>query len=127
MFWSGSRGSDALRMAGTAVTVEVFRPPRRGVDPSVALTLEAPTAIGGLAVASLPDLLASKLDLLLYRQKLRDYIDVAAIDAHRPYTIEDGLFFHGARYRSGDYGVRCPDDGLPSPSCPTWRPAARRR
>ena len=47
--------------------------------------------VDGLAVASVPDLLASKLDVLRYRQKLRDYIDLAAIDNLSRYNIEDGL------------------------------------
>ena len=89
---------EALRVVAAGVTVEVFRPPPRGYNPGVLRILETPTVIDGLAVASLPDLLASKLDLLLYRQKLRDYVDVAAIDAQSPYSLEDGLLFHEARY-----------------------------
>ena len=80
------------------VTVEVFRVPEQGFNPGYVRTLEAPTMVDGLAVASLPDLLASKLDLLLYRRKLRDYIDLAAIDAESPYSLEDGLLLHMARY-----------------------------
>ena len=80
------------------VTVEVFRAPERGYNPGHVRTLEAPTVIDGLPVASLPDLLASKLDVLLYRRTLRDYIDLRAIDAQSPYSIEDGLLFHMARY-----------------------------
>lgn len=80
------------------VTVEVFRAPEQGFNPGHVRTLEAPTMVDGLAVASLPDLLASKLDLLLYRRKLRDYIDLAAIDIESPYSLEDGLLLHMARY-----------------------------
>lgn len=80
------------------VSVEVFRTPQRGYNPGSVKTLEAPTAIDGLKVASLSDLLASKLDLLLYRRKLRDHIDLAAIDSQSPYSLEDGLLFHMARY-----------------------------
>ena len=80
------------------VKVEVFRAPKRGYNPGHVRTLEAPTVIDRLRVASLPDLLASKLDVLLYRRKLRDYIDLAAIDAQSPYSLEDGLLLHMARY-----------------------------
>ena len=80
------------------VTVEIFQTPERGYNPGRVKTLETPTAIDGLRVASLSDLLASKLDVLLYRQKLRDYIDLAAIDTQSPYSLEDGLLFHMARY-----------------------------
>lgn len=90
--------SDALRVVANGVTVEVFRTPARGFNPGVERRLQSPRIVDGLAVASLADLLASKLDLLLYRQKLRDYIDVAAIDAAGAYSIEDGLLFHEARY-----------------------------
>lgn len=90
--------SDALRVVANGVTVEVFRPPTRGFNPGVERRLQTPRIVDGLAVASLADLLASKLDLLLYRQKLRDYIDVAAIDARGAYSIEDGLLFHEERY-----------------------------
>ena len=89
---------DALRAVVRGVTVEVLRVPERGYNPGTARILEEPTVIDGLAVASLPDLLASKLDLLLYRQKLRDYIDLVAIDAQSAYSLEDGLLFHEARY-----------------------------
>ncbi len=80
------------------VTVEIFRTPERGYNPGRVTMLEAPTIIDDLKVASLADLLASKLDVLLYRQKLRDYIDLAAIDAQSPYSLEDGLLFHMTRY-----------------------------
>ena len=50
--------------------------------------------IDGMRVASLPDLLATKLDVIMYRPKLRDYIDIAAIDKSGWYGIEDGLRFH---------------------------------
>ena len=60
--------------------------------------LQKPTVIDGMRVASLPDLLATKLDVIMYRPKLRDYIDIAAIDQSGVYTIEDGLRFHAERY-----------------------------
>ena len=47
---------------------------------------------------SLADLLASKLDVIMYGPKLRDYIDLSAIDAMSPYFLEDGLAFHFQRY-----------------------------
>ena len=45
-----------------------------------------------------PDLLATKLDVVMHRPKLRDYIDLAAIDAQTPYSLEDGLAFHQRRF-----------------------------
>ena len=89
---------EGLHVVVGGVAVEVFRAPERGYNPGHVRTLETPTVIDGLRVASLPDLLASKLDVLLYRRKLRDYIDLTAIDAQSPYSLEDGLLLHMARY-----------------------------
>ena len=80
------------------VTVEIFQTPERGYNPGRVTMLDTPTIIDGLKVASLADLLASKLDILLYRQKLRDYIDLVSIDDQSPYSLEDGLLFHMTRY-----------------------------
>jgi len=89
---------EGLHAVVEGVLVEVFRAPARGCNPGHVRTLARPTVVGGLRVASLPDLVASKLDVLLYRSKLRDYIDLAAIDGLDPYTLEDGLLFHIGRY-----------------------------
>ena len=58
---------------------------------------EGPT-IAGMRVGSVPDLLATKLDVIQYRAKLRDYIDIAAIDAMSPHRIEDGLRYYCQRF-----------------------------
>ncbi len=80
------------------VMVQVFRPEARGSNPGYVKQLHKPTVVDGMRVASLPDLLATKLDVIMYRPKLRDYIDIAAIDAHGRYSIEDGIRFHAERY-----------------------------
>ena len=80
------------------VRVEVFRTPSRGGNPGCVENIADPPMIDGLSIASLPDLLASKMDVILYRPQLRDYIDLAAIDASSPYKLEDGLRFHFHRY-----------------------------
>ena len=89
---------EGLHAIVDGVLVEVFKAPERGYNPGHVRSLARPTVIDGVSVASLPDLLASKLDVLLYRSKLRDYIDLVAIDNLSPYTIEDGLLFHIGRY-----------------------------
>lgn len=89
---------DALHATLRGVEVQVFSAPRRGDSPGVIRNIRPPTPIAGLPVASLPDLLASKLDVTLYRPKLRDYIDLNAIDADGSYCLEDGLLFHMHRY-----------------------------
>ena len=91
-------GPDQMHARVRGVLVQVFRTPQRGANPGHVKTLQRPFAIDGLPVASLPDLLASKLDVIMYRPKLRDYIDLMAMDTAGPYTLEDGLGFHMQRY-----------------------------
>lgn len=80
------------------VMVQVFRPEARGSNPGYVKQLYKPTVVDGMRVASLPDLLATKLDVIMYRPKLRDYIDIAAIDRAGTLSIEDGIRFHAERY-----------------------------
>ena len=87
-----------LRATADGVTVEVFTTPHPSDDPSRVNQVADPTVIDGLVVASLPDLLASKLDVIMYRPKLRDYVDIAAIDRSGHLRIEDGLRMHAERY-----------------------------
>ena len=91
-------GADQLHARVDAVQVQVFKAPSRGANPGYLKTLAEPTEIDGLPVASVADLLASKLDVVMYRPKLRDYIDLVALDRAGPYTLEDGLRFHMHRY-----------------------------
>ena len=91
-------GADQMHARVLGVQVQVFRTPFRGANPGHVKVIQRPIEVDGLKVASLPDLLASKLDVILYRPKLRDYIDLHAIDSHGPYSLEDGLRFHLYRY-----------------------------
>ncbi len=92
-----SAGTDALDARIDGVAVQVFRPQPR---PEVGhlTVLSAPIQVSGMRVGSLPDLLAAKLDVILLRPKLRDYIDIKAIDELSPYSLEDGILFHMRRY-----------------------------
>jgi len=56
------------------------------------------TAIAGLAVASIPDLLATKLKVLLDRPALRDYVDLMRIEQDTAFSGVDGIGFYVARY-----------------------------
>ena len=87
-----------LRAVVDGVVVEVFPAPHPSDDPSRVRQVAAPAVIAGLAVASIGDLLAAKLDVLLWRAKLRDFIDIAAIDQSKRLRIEDGLRLHTHRY-----------------------------
>lgn len=89
---------DELQATVRGVQVQVFGAPHRGDNPGHVHNIRPPTLIAGLPVASLADLLASKLDVILYRPKLRDYIDLKAIDEIGPYCLEDGFLFHMRRY-----------------------------
>ena len=91
-------GTDQMHARVLGVQMQVFRTPHRGSNPGHVKPLQKPLKIDGLRVASLADLLASKLDVIMYRPKLRDYIDLSAIDAISPYSLEDGLAFHFQRY-----------------------------
>ena len=91
-------GPDQMHARINGVQVQVFRTPHRGANPGHVKILQQPTAIDRLPVASLADLLASKLDVIMYRPKLRDYLDLMAMDTASPYTLEDGLRFHMQRY-----------------------------
>ena len=93
-----SGGPDQMHATVRGVAVQVFRLPHRGRRPGYAKTLLKPSVIDGMRVASMADLLAMKLDLIMYRPKVRDYVDLAALDASSPYSIEDGLLFHMRRY-----------------------------
>lgn len=87
-----------MHAAVNGVAVEVFAAPVRGEHPGHVKQLAPPEVIAGMRVASLPDLLAMKLDVIMYRPKLRDYMDLAAIDSAGPLRLEDGLQLHMRRY-----------------------------
>lgn len=91
-------GTDQMHATVLGVEVQIFKDPLRGAHPGHVENIQDAVEVDGLRVASLPDLLASKLDVILYRPQLRDYIDLVAIDTSGVYTLEDGLLFHMHRY-----------------------------
>lgn len=95
---ANTAAKDQMNAVIGGVAVDVFMAPYRGDNPGHVKQLHKPMIVDGLAVASLPDLLATKLDIIMYRPKLRDYIDIAAIDASGRLRIEDGLALHMQRY-----------------------------
>ncbi len=81
------------------VKVDVFQAkPTEGSTAKQMRWLEKPANVDGVPVGALPDILASKLDVIMYRPKLRDYIDLAAIDQHSEYSLEDGIDFYRRKY-----------------------------
>ncbi len=61
--------------------------------------LETPTAVEGIPVAGLSDLLAMMLKTLGERGELRDYFDVMTIEKDGRHTVEEGLGFFLSRYK----------------------------
>ena len=89
--------SGSMHALVNSVVVQVFSQPKSS-NPDNFRQLRSSLIVDGMRVASLPDLLATKLDVIMHRPKLRDYIDIAAIDKSGMYRIEDGLRFHMQRY-----------------------------
>ena len=90
---------DSCRAIVDGVRVDVFEAPRRpSVGPHGMRQVGDSIDVGGMPVGSLPDLLATKLEIIQFRSKLRDYIDLYAIDTLSNYSLEDGLGFYCHRY-----------------------------
>ena len=78
---------------------DVFRALRtEEVEPHQMTVLAPGPEIDGIRIGSIPDLLATKLDVINYRAKLRDYIDIAAIDQLTAHRLEDGIGYYCHRF-----------------------------
>jgi len=85
------------------VKVDVFQArPSEERQPSQMKWLEKPISVDKVPVGSIPDILATKLDVIMYRPKLRDYIDVASIDQMSNYSLEDGIEFYKRKFDYAD-------------------------
>lgn len=81
------------------VKVDVFcARPTEGRLASQMKWLEPPTMVDGVPVGSVPDILAAKLDVIMHRPRLRDYIDLASIDRMSGYSLEDGIEFYRHKF-----------------------------
>lgn len=81
------------------VKVDVFcAKPTEGRLASQMKWLQPATVVDGVPVGSVADILATKLDVIMYRPKLRDYIDLAAIDRMSGYSLEDGIEFYRHKF-----------------------------
>ncbi|WP_423919683.1 nucleotidyl transferase AbiEii/AbiGii toxin family protein [Candidatus Poriferisodalis sp.] len=84
------------------VKIDVFRAlASNDVDPSQMRWIQQGEEINGMRVGSIPDLMATKLDAILRRAKMRDYIDIAALDQTGACRLETGLTFYCQRYGYG--------------------------
>ena len=97
-------GFDQCNLFVNNVKVDIFLTPSRGDNPGYTKQLDKAIPMAGLNVSSLSDLLAIKLDIIMYRPKLRDYLDIMAIDKSGVFRIEDGLRMHCERYGTPDPG-----------------------
>lgn len=64
--------------------------------------LQPTTAVGGIRVASIPDILATKLKVLGERGELRDYFDIMFIEDAAGVRVEDGLTWALDKYNPSD-------------------------
>jgi predicted nucleotidyltransferase component of viral defense system len=92
--------------------------------------LEPTFAIGGIQVASLPDILATKLKVVSERGELRDYFDIMVIEQTARLLVEDGLAWALDKYNPNDrdefvgrtvHALGYTDDVLDDPSLPVER------
>jgi hypothetical protein len=70
--------------------------------------LAEPTAVAGLNVAGLRDLMAMKLKVMAERGEMRDYFDVKTIDEQGAVSVEEGVGLYMRRY-----GIDTSSDALP--------------
>ena len=81
------------------VRVDMFRAlPSGSVEPSRMRWIAPATEISAMKVGSIPDLVATKLDLIRHRATLRDYIDLAALDRSGACSLEAGLGYYCRRF-----------------------------
>lgn len=100
----------SLRIRGVLIQVFSDRFGEEGKQPR---WLAPCKTVSGLAVGSLPDLFASKLHAVSRRRKLRDYLDIVALDANSGIRLEEGVDFYRDRYRASTADIneliRCLD------------------
>ena len=96
-------GQNACRALVDGVRVDIFQAPRRAsTGPLGMRRVAADVEMCGMPVGSLPDLLATKLEVIRFRSKARDYIDLYAIDTQSGYCLEDGVGFYCQRFGHAD-------------------------
>lgn len=100
--------ADAVRRRGTfAVTTQlpgtlngIFEGTKvQFLDATSQHVLDDFTEVDGVRIASLPDLLATKVKVIADRGELRDYYDLMAIEQQTDLTVEQGLVLFVERYQ----------------------------
>lgn len=92
-------GSNMFHARVDDVKVDIFRalPTIHEVGPSDMSWIRPAVQIDGMPVASPEDIMATKLDAITRRAKLRDYIDIYALDVMGACSLEDGLHHYCLR------------------------------
>ena len=81
------------------VKFDIFRAlPYEEIGPSQMRRIQLGPLIDGLRIGSIPDLMATKLAVISYRPKLRDYIDIFEMDRTGVCSIEEGLEYFLVRF-----------------------------
>ncbi len=81
------------------VKVDIFRAlPTEQVQPSEMRWVGPSTTVAGMSVGSMPDLMAAKLNVIRLRPKLRDYLDLAAMDQSGACSLESGFGYYCQRF-----------------------------
>ena len=91
--------ANTCRAIVDGVGVDVFKALQRSsVGPRGIRRVTKGPVVCDMPVGSLPDLLATKLEIIRFRPKLRDYIDLHAIDTLSPFSLEDSIGFYCRRF-----------------------------
>lgn len=95
-----ARGRFAVTDQGDGTLNGVFEDTRvQFLDASTQRPLREFTEVDGVRVASLPDLLATKVEVIADRGELRDYFDLMVIEQRTDLTVEEGLVLFLDRYQ----------------------------
>lgn len=95
-----SRGRFAVTDQGPGTLNGVFEDTKvQFLDASTQRPLRGFTEVDGVRIASLPDLLATKVKVIADRGELRDYFDLMVIEQRTDLTVEEGLVLFVDRYQ----------------------------
>lgn len=87
-----SRGTFAATLATEGTINGIFESTKvQFLEASSQILLRDPLRFGGIRVAALPDLMATKLKVIQDRGALRDYFDIMVIERESGISVEEGL------------------------------------
>lgn len=93
-------GSFAPTLLATGTLNGIFdRTKIQFLEASSQRNVEAPAVLAGIRIASVPDLMATKLKVIGDRGALRDYFDIMTIEQQTDISVENGLELFIQRYQ----------------------------